>query len=230
MIRAILFDLDGTLVDTRNASWELFSETNEAFALGIDSREDFFRTFEGNFFDSLAALIPDRERADAAKTHFLTLLRQRYNPTWIPGMAGLVRRLAKQHTLAIVSTNALETIHRILSAVDLDQCFPHVFAGDVEPRKAVSIARFVSEKAFAADPPGGRAGQAAFDRSEVVLVTDTVGDVREARDVGVRAIGVDWGMHTGKQLLGAGAALVVSRPEDIESWLTAQADAPRLTN
>ena len=59
MPRAILFDLDGTLVDTRAASWELFSETNLAFALGIDSREAFFRAFEGNFFDSLATMCPD---------------------------------------------------------------------------------------------------------------------------------------------------------------------------
>ena len=58
MTRAILFDLDGTLVDTRAASWQLFSETNLAFALGIDSREAFFRAFEGNFFESLAKLLP----------------------------------------------------------------------------------------------------------------------------------------------------------------------------
>ncbi|MGS0757660.1 HAD hydrolase-like protein, partial [Roseateles sp. GG27B] len=73
MPRAILFDLDGTLVDTRAASWELFSETNLAFALGIDSREAFFRAFEGNFFDSLAKLCPDAAKASAAKAHFMEL-------------------------------------------------------------------------------------------------------------------------------------------------------------
>ena len=58
MPRAILFDLDGTLVDTRAASWELFAETNARFALGVDTREDFFRAFEGNFFESLAKICP----------------------------------------------------------------------------------------------------------------------------------------------------------------------------
>lgn len=54
--RAILFDMDGTLVDTRAASWELFSETNHEFGLGVDTRDAFFRIFEGNFFESLARI------------------------------------------------------------------------------------------------------------------------------------------------------------------------------
>ena len=87
MPRAILFDLDGTLVDTRAASWELFAETNARFGLGVDTREDYFRAFEGNFFDSLAKICPDRERAAAAKQHFMELLRTRYKPTLIPGMS-----------------------------------------------------------------------------------------------------------------------------------------------
>jgi phosphoglycolate phosphatase len=224
MARAILFDLDGTLVDTRAASWELFAETNLAFALGIDSREAFFRAFEGNFFESLARLCPDPQRATAAKTHFMELLRTRYNPVLIPGMVDVVRALAPHSTLAVVSTNGIEPIRRILVNAGIATCFSHVFSGDVEPRKSVSIRRFLGDQRYAAQrqcSPAYR-DQAAIQvlqASDVVLVTDTVGDVIEASEAGVRAIGVAWGMHTERQLLEAGAHSVALWPQELVAWL-----------
>jgi len=222
--RAILFDLDGTLVDTRAASWQLFAETNRAFALGIDSQEAFFKAFEGNFFDSLARLVPDPKRAADAKAHFMALLRTRYNPAVIPGMVDVVRALAPQCTLAVLSTNGIEAIRRVLVGAGIATCFSHVFSGDVEPRKASSMRRFLADQRYAthrqcspAYQDGVDAGQ--LQAQEVVLVTDTVGDVAEAREAGVRAIGVTWGMHTEKQLLDAGAERVALWPQELVAWL-----------
>ncbi|MGD9835033.1 MAG: HAD family hydrolase [Piscinibacter sp.] len=231
MTRAILFDLDGTLVDTRAASWQLFSETNLAFALGIDSREAFFRAFEGNFFESLAKLCPDPQRAAAVKAHFMELLRTRYHPALIPGMVDVVRALAPHSTLAVISTNGIEAIRRILVGADLANCFSHVFSGDVEPRKSVSIRRFLGDHRYAVQRTcspaynDGEGSQASLQAQDVVLVTDTVGDVREAREAGIRAIGVTWGMHSERQLLDAGAERVALWPQELVAWLR-DADAP----
>ena len=212
MTSAILFDLDGTLVDTRSASWELFAETNLAFGLGIDSREAFFRIFERNFFESLGLLCPDPQRAAEVKSHFMELLRTRYRPPLIPGMVDVVKTLAPKCTLAVISTNGMEPIRRILVEAGIATCFSHVFSGDVEPRKADAMTRFLDE--------------ARLDPSEVVLVTDTVGDVAEARQVGVRAIGVAWGMHTEDQLLEAGAERVALWPQELVAWLGPEKPAP----
>jgi phosphoglycolate phosphatase len=222
--RAILFDLDGTLVDTRAASWQLFAETNRAFTLGIDTQEAFFKAFEGNFFDSLARLVPDPKRAADAKAHFMDLLRTRYHPAVIPGMVDVVRALAPQCTLAVLSTNGIEAIRRVLVGAGIATCFSHVFSGDVEPRKAASMRRFLADQRYATHRQCSPAYQDGADAAqlqaqEVVLVTDTVGDVAEAREAGVRAIGVSWGMHTEKQLLDAGAERVALWPQELVAWL-----------
>ena len=229
MPAAILFDLDGTLVDTRSASWALFAETNRAFGLGVDSRDDFFRAFEGNFFESLSRLVPDPARAAAARDHFLGLLRARYNPEWIPGMIDVVQALSPHCVLAVISTNTIETIRRILVDAGVATCFSHVFAGDIQPSKATSIRRFLGDRGYRTQrlcSPAyaeSAATAEALAGSDVVLVTDTVGDVREAREAGVRAIGVSWGMHAEQQLLEAGADRVALWPQELIAWLL---DAP----
>lgn len=225
MARAILFDLDGTLVDTRTASWELFSETNAAFGLGIDTREAFFKAFESNFFESLARLPVEASRLAAAKQHFMQALRERYSPPFIPGMADVVRALAPHCVMAVVSTNDIGAIRRILVNEGLATCFSHVFSGDVEPRKSVSIRRFISGEGYSGNRlcspsyQGAGADRPPLHPDDVVLVTDTVGDVVEAVEAGVRAIGVSWGMHSERQLLDAGAQRVALWPQELLAWL-----------
>jgi phosphoglycolate phosphatase len=225
MPRAILFDLDGTLVQTRAGMWELFAETNAAFSLGIDSRAAFFQMLERNFWESLALLCPDPQRADAVKQHFMELLRSRYRPELIPGMTDIVRALAAHCTLAIISSNGIEVIRRILVDAGIATCFSHVFSGDLEPKKSDAMRRLLGNQRYAAQrlcvPEYHETGrkEATLDSADVVIVTDTVGDVAEAREVGIRAIGVSWGMHTEQQLLSAGAEKVALWPQELVAWL-----------
>ncbi len=229
-MRAVVFDLDGTLVQTRAASWEVFSRINDRFALGVDTPDRYFDLFRGNIFASIRSLCRDDAHADEVKAAFLDLLRTDYTPAMVPGMTDVVRRLAGDCTLAVMSSNAMQVLRRVLVDNDLAFCFAHVFGGDVAPDKRAAI------RTFLADTGNGYGRRCAADYDETgqrtepaaastVLVTDTAGDVRDAREAGIRVVGVAWGMHPVEELLDAGAEFVALWPQEITAHLLGDAAA-----
>jgi len=135
-------------------------------------------------------------------------------------MADVVRTLAANCSLAVVSSNSTKTIRRLLTRARIAHCFSHVFGGDVEPDKRAVVRRFLADDSYLisrdcspAYREGDRPGQASAE--DLVLVTDTTGDVKHARECGVRVIGVAWGMHREQDLLEAGAEFVAVWPQEL---------------
>jgi phosphoglycolate phosphatase len=224
VVRAVLFDLDGTLVQTREASWRVFAKTNAALALGINSQAEFFRLLEDNMFQGLRKHCGDDRRAGEAAKHFLDLLQREYNPDFVPGMADVVRAFAGSCSLAVISSNSVATIRRIMDREKLTNCFSHVFGGDVEEDKRACVRRFLSDRSYLVNrncSPAYREDHepAPPSADQIILITDTVGDVRHAVECRIRAIGVAWGMHTEKQLLDAGAEFVAVWPQELVARL-----------
>jgi len=224
--RTVVFDMDGTLVQTRAASWDVFQDTARKFELPIRSAEEFFELFRGNFFEGLKALCPDPAVETAVREHFLQGLRDRYAPRFVPGMRDVVKTLAARYPLAVMSSNAMTAIRRILEEEGLAACFAHVFSGEVGASKEAHLRQIQDEPSYGnarhcslsyAEEGGDAPARAGAD--DVVLITDTVGDVREGRSCGVRVIGVAWGMHGCDALRQAGAETVVMWPQELLTLL-----------
>jgi len=222
-IRAVLFDLDGTLVQTREASWQLFKQTSEVLGLGIDRQQDYLDLFENNFFEAMRKHCRDLEQADRAQAHFLELMRHDYCPDFVPGMVDLVRDCAQHYPLVIVSSNATAAIRRVTDRAGITTYFSQVFGGDVVQDKREVIRRVLADPSYATR----RLGQPWYEErpvtqlapQEVVMVTDTVGDVRHARECELRVFGVSWGLHTEAQLRAAGAEHVAYWPQELHQLL-----------
>ncbi len=223
--RTVIFDMDGTLVQSRGAAWEVFQDTIKKFDLPMSRPEQFFDLFRANFYTALRDFVGEPTRANAVSEHFLTALRERYTPELIPGMADVVHALAGHYSLAVISSNAMGAIRRTLDHSGVATCFAHVFSGDVENDKAASIRRILADPSYTTirrcAPDYVEAGHVGPRPSaaEVVLVTDTIGDVGEGISCGIRVVGVAWGMHTAEELRAAGAGFVALWPQELVAVL-----------
>ncbi|MFI5178804.1 MAG: HAD-IA family hydrolase [Vicinamibacterales bacterium] len=176
----IIFDLDGTLIDSRR---DLAESTNEMLAsFGAPALP----------IDQVAAMVGEGARvlveraltasgldpaAPGALPRFLTIYDRRLlNFTRpYPGIARVVRQAAAHAALAVVTNKPEALARRLLDAFDLRACFRWVIGGDAAfPRKPdPASVRFLMAEA-AATPAG------------TLLVGDSAIDVLTARAAGVR--------------------------------------------
>jgi phosphoglycolate phosphatase len=214
---AVIFDFDGTLANSRDAAWAAFQRVDRQLGLGIATAEAFYDLFVDSFHVALARACGEELAAKAWK-RYAAILEAEYSPQLVPGMAGVVRDLAQESPLAVMSANTIAVVRRALEEAGVATCFGQAFCGE-KLSKSEALKRFLADPGSACKRGCADAYEetcsAAPELHRTVLITDTTGDIQQARTVGVHTIGVSWGMHDTAALLGAGAETVVVWPQEI---------------
>jgi phosphoglycolate phosphatase len=192
----IVFDLDGTLVDSLP---DIVASFRYAFAeLGIEApsaaavRSEVGLPLEamyGRFapHDSVAAL------AAAYRRHYPEHFADRSRP--YPGVPELLAELrARGYALAVATTKRSDMATRFVRAMGLADAIDHVQGTDGFPHKP---APDVVLRALEAVEGDGR-----------WMVGDTTHDVGAGRAAGLRTFAVTWGTHDAERLRAAGADVV----------------------
>jgi phosphoglycolate phosphatase len=193
-VKTILFDWDGTIVDSVPALFE----TDRAICrrVGVPFDEAIFRrTFSPNWrlmYDSLG--IPKDRVADAVQVWSETFRADLVQP--FPGVQGALRRLAATGCrLGIVTGGSRPEIEPQFGRLGLDDLLGvRVYGHDTDAGKP--------------DPRPLRlamamAGDALSD--DTIYVGDALDDVRMAAATGVRGVGIVSMLATGEELIAAGA-------------------------
>ncbi len=211
-MKLVVFDLDGTLVDSRrdlaDAANALLVESG-----GAPLSEEAIGRMVGDGAAVLVARVfeasgrtPPPDGLDRFLAHYDRRLLAHTRP--YPGIPEVLTALARRTTLALLTNKPLAATRRVLAGLDLARFFPEgrVVGGDgAFPRKP--------------DPAGllHLIAQAAVTPAEAALVGDSAIDWRTARNAGTRLYLARYGFgFDGVPLdhLQAGEC-VIDRPEQL---------------
>lgn len=207
--RAILFDLDGTLVDASAAIADGVLELAAELGLAVPERAWAVARVGFSPHETWAAL-GARDPADCVarfRARYLPSLPQRTRI--LDGVPDTLARLAAAGTtLALATTRSTDSATATLEHAGLKHLFACIAGGDLVARHKPDpeVIRFVLQRL------GLRAGQA-------LMVGDTDADVLAAHAAGLPCWGVLTGTHDERRLREAGADLILSGLADLPAAL-----------
>lgn len=220
MIGGLLFDLDGTLLDTLDSVTRCADLVLDRHALARRSRDEYRRAIgrgPNAMFAKLAASgggIADDIVASCARAMVETF--PTFWPSFskpYPGISRLLRRLCEHEIpCGVISNRNHDTVSAMLARF-FDEIPWRVVAGSGMFRDKPDPAACL----FAAR-------NLRLDPAQVVLVGDTEVDVAAAHNAGMRSVAVSWGFRDRDELLAAGAPIVVDTPERLEALLMADVE------
>ena len=177
-LRAVLFDWDGTLVDSAETSFRAYVSLFRELRIPFD-RDEYRRTYSPNWHRTYEALGLSRERWDEADALWLRFYAEERNAL-LPGVPEALGRLRQAgHAQGIVSSGERARVTQEMRDLEVHHFFEvAVCGGDTENRKP-----HPEPLLFALERMGLRAEEAAY-------VGDSPEDVEMARSAGVFAVGV----------------------------------------
>jgi phosphoglycolate phosphatase len=205
-LRLVIFDVDGTLVDSQAHIVAAMTEAFTANGLTPPDRAQTLPIVGLSLPVAMARLAPDHaDRIDplvaSYKTAFARLRGSdgaALSPLFPGARDALDRLAAEDHTLLAIATGkSRRGLAHILDLHGLRGRFQSLQVADDHPSKPhpSMIAACLSETGVAA--------------ARAVILGDTTFDVEMARAAGIAALGVGWGCHPAAALTAAGAAGVL---------------------
>ncbi|MBN9670933.1 HAD-IA family hydrolase [Roseibium aggregatum] len=209
----IIFDVDGTLVDSQNSILHGLQVGFDAAGLPMPDRQRALsivgRSLEEAFSDLVGPAYQDKVAmmADAYRQSKFSRREQglEIDPLY-PGAREAIERFhAREDVLLGIATGkALRGVRHMQEVHDLHGMFATIQTADTSPSKPHPDMIFRAMAETGAEP--GR----------TVMLGDTGFDMTMAREAGAHAIGVTWGYHESTRLNAEGAELIVDSFEELD--------------
>jgi phosphoglycolate phosphatase len=215
MRKLVVFDLDGTLIDSRAIILAAQEATFRAHGLPMPDEETAISIVGLSLVEAFRTLVPDGPYVDMAatyKTAFQDLrLRKAVAEDLFPGAADLLERLGGRHdvVLGIATGKSRRGVAHVMDLHGWHGRFATIQTADDAPSKPHPA---MLEQAL---------GETGFEARQAVMIGDTTFDILMARSAGMASIGVPWGNHSVAALNEAGASRIVMQMEAIEAAIDA---------
>ncbi|WP_422366214.1 HAD-IA family hydrolase [Pelagibius sp.] len=213
--RFIVFDLDGTLVDSQHTIVHCMGRAFSSDGLPAPTAQAVRGIIGLKLEVAIGTLLPepDEERALKLAGRYREAFHERlgqpdHDEPLFEGTLECLSALDHPELfLGIVTGKNRRGLERVLAHHEIQHRFTTLRTADDGPSKPHPHVLQLAMADVGADP------------QDTVMIGDTTFDIQMARSAGCDAVGVDWGYHHRDELKAAGAGKVVDRFSDLRQAL-----------
>lgn len=200
-MKLLLFDFDGVLVDSLDVYEKTVTDCLQQIGQPLTrGRSEFLELFDGNFYESLQKNGVNMDKFTTASVDILARIDYSAMKPF-DAMRPVLQKLSQNHAMIVISSNDTPTIVEALRLYDFEGIFQEVLGSDFMLSKKDKILYIMNKYQVLS--------------SDIYYIGDTVGDMLEGRQAGVKTVGVTWGWHTKDRLVQSNPDYLLDDPEDL---------------
>lgn len=217
-MKAILFDLDGTIVNSEEGITKCVQYALNAQGIQEPDLKNLL-CFIG---PPLGPVFRDKYKMSEEQVQqAIRKYRERYDVDGIfecclyDGIAECIQKLKKKgYVIALASSKPEIACRRILEHFGLLPYFDEVAGSTLDG--SISTKQQVLEELYR------RVRAQGMEKKDMYLIGDTKFDALGAKEFGIDCVGVTYGFGTREELINAGAVAVFDRIEEVEAYIEAE--------
>jgi len=204
-IKFVIFDFDGTIADTMPFSFSRSLELLRKEKIDLPEKEIIKKIKSNNYFE----LMKEFKLSWLKIPFMLQIVKQGQRDLYsqidkikiFPGMKNLLKDLRNNnYQIGILSSNMQRNVNKFIKIKRLNffniiYCESNILGKDQTFRKMMRKYNLKPE--------------------EIIYIGDEIRDVEACKKVGIKIIGVSWGLHTIEALQKNGVDYIVKKPSEI---------------